>query len=217
MKQPLINILTRTSNRPLGFKKNVDNIKNQTYKNINHIIGTDDKNSISYIEECGFKDYLFLDRENIIKKDNCPNPHTGVYSPHNLYFNHMIKEISEGWVIYLDDDDTFTHTNTVEKIVDNINNNDEDTLIYWRMVYSNGRVLPINMGGNRLPILGGIGGSCFTFNCKYKNIAMWDSWKCGDYRLICKLHKKIPKKCWIPENFIYVPSQGMGNRKDIKI
>jgi glycosyltransferase involved in cell wall biosynthesis len=217
MRQPLINILTRTSNRPIGFKKNVDNIRNQTYKNINHIICTDDKNSIQYIEENGFKDYLFLDRNNIIKKDNCPNPQTGVYSPHNLYFNHMIKKVTDGWVIYLDDDDTFTDLTIVEKIVDEINKNDEDTLIYWRMIYSNGRTLPVNMGGNSLPILGGIGGSCFTFHSKYNNIAMWDSWKCGDYRLICKLHNKIPNKCWIPENFIYVPTQGMGNRKDIKI
>jgi len=217
MYQPLINILTRTSNRPIGFKKNVDNIRNQTYKNINHIICTDDKNSISYILENGFKDYLFLDRNNIIKNDTCTNPNTGVYSPHNLYFNHMIKKVTDGWVIYLDDDDTFTDLTIVEKIVSAINKNDEDTLIYWRMIYSNGRILPLNMGGNNIPRLGGIGGSCFTFHSKYSNIATWDSWKCGDYRLICKLHNKIPKKCWIPENFIYVPTQGMGNRKDIKL
>lgn len=217
MQEPLINILTRTSNRPNGFKINVDNIRNQTYKNINHIVCTDDKNSIPYIEENGFNDILFLNREEIIKKDNCPNPHTGVYSPHNLYFNHMIKKVKEGWVIYLDDDDRFTELTTVEEIVNIIKQHNEDSLIYWRMIYSNGRVLPRDMSNGILPNIGGIGGSCFTFHSKYNHIANWDSWKCGDYRLIQKLHNNIPNKVWTPKNFIYVPMQGMGNKKDIKI
>lgn len=235
MYKPLINILTRTSNRPNGFKINVENIKNQTYDNINHIICTDDESSIKYIEESGFKDFIFLNRQDIInndtfvnpsnnltynqiKKRNIKVPHSafGPYSPHNLYFNEMIKSVNEGWVIYLDDDDRFTTNNIVSEIVDVINNNNDDTLIYWRMVYSNGRYLPVNMGNNFMPRLGGIGGSCFTFNIKYKDLATWDSWKCGDFRVIQKLHNKIPNKVLINKNFIYVPSQGMGRKIDIK-
>lgn len=216
MQEPLINILTRTSNRPNGFKINVENIKNQSYKNINHIVCTDDVNSINYIKENGVENFIFLDRDEIIKNDNSPNPNTGVYSPHNLYFNEMIKHVKEGWVIYLDDDDRFTTNNVVSEIVDIINDNDEDTLIYWRMVYSNGRYLPVNMGNNFIPRIGGIGGSCFTFNVKYKNLSTWDSWKCGDFRVIQKLHNKIPNKVLINKNFIYVPLQGMGRKIDIK-
>ena len=83
------------------------------------------------------------------------------------------------------------------------------------MVYSGGKVLPLDMSKNKKPILGGIGGSCFTFNVKYKPYAIWDGWKCSDFRVINKLHNIIPKKVWIPKNFIYVPSAGLGNRKDI--
>ncbi len=213
--QPLINILTRTSNRPNGFSINVDNIRNQTYKNINHIICTDDENSIKYIEKNGINDYIFLDRNEIIRNDTCLNPHTGVYSPHNLYFNEMIKKVSDGWVIYLDDDDRFTSYDTVKNIVDIINEYGDDSLIYWRMVYSNGRSLPKDMSQGKQPFIGGIGGSCFTFNIKYREYAEWDSWKCSDFRVIKKLHNTIPNKVWIPKNFVFVPSQGMGNKKDI--
>jgi hypothetical protein len=215
MEQPLINILTRTSNRPNGFKVNVQNIKNQTYKNINHIVCTDDLNSINYIKENGVENIIYLNREEIIKNDKSPNPHTGVYSPHNLYFNEMIKHVKEGWVIYLDDDDRFVDDTCVEQIVNLINNTDEDTMIYWRMVYSNGYFLPIDMSNNKKPILGGIGGSCFTFHSKYKNLAVWDGWKCGDFRVIEKLFNSIPKRIWYPEKLIYVPKQGFGLKEDI--
>jgi glycosyltransferase involved in cell wall biosynthesis len=215
MREPLINIITRTSNRPKGFKINVDNIRNQTYKNINHIIITDDVNSEKYIRETGFDNYIKVDREKIIKNDKSVNPNTGRYSPHNLYFNEVLGYLEDGWVIYLDDDDRFTSKDVVENIVNEINKVDEDTLIYWRMVYSNGRHLPLDMSKNKKPILGGIGGSCFTFNVKYKHLALWDGWKCSDYRVINKLHNNIPKKHWVPKNFIFVPSAGLGNRKDL--
>lgn len=215
MGAPLINILTRTSNRPNGFKVNVDNIRNQTYKNINHIVCTDDLDSVQYIKKNGIENFIFLDKELLINNDNNINPHTGPYSPHNLYFNEMIKSVNEGWVIYLDDDDRFTTLSTVEEIANIITQNDEDSLIYWRMIYSNGSVLPIDMSNNKAPVIGGIGGSCFTFNAKYRDLAIWDSWKCADFRLIKKLHNSIPKKVWVPKSFIYVPMQGMGKKLDI--
>jgi glycosyltransferase involved in cell wall biosynthesis len=215
MEQPLINILTRTSNRPKGFKINRESVINQTYKNINHIVCTDDKNSVSYIKENGVEDFLLVDREELIKNDKSTDPKTGRYSPHNLYFNEMIKLVDDGWVMYLDDDDRFVDNTCVQQIVDLINKSDEDTLIYWRMVYSNGRYLPLDMSNNKKPILGGIGSPCFTFNVKYKSHILWDGWKCGDFRVIDKLHNTIPKKMWLPKNLVFIPSSGFGDKKDI--
>jgi hypothetical protein len=212
---PIINILTRTSNRPNGFKKNRESILNQTYKNINHIICTDDKNSIPYIEENGITNYLLVNKEELIENDKSIDPKTGRYSPHNLYFNEMIKLVESGWIIYLDDDDKFIDNTCVEQIVNIINNNDDDTIIYWRMLYGNGNFLPKDMSNNAKPILGGIGSPCFTFNIKYGKDILWDGWKCGDFRVIETLHKIIPKKVWYPKNLIYIPSAGFGDRKDI--
>jgi hypothetical protein len=216
MGQPLINILTRTSNRPNGFRKNRESILGQTYKNINHIVCTDDKDSIGYIEENGVTDYLLVNREELIQNDKSIDPKTGRYSPHNLYFNEMIKKVELGWVIYLDDDDRFVDNTSVEQIVNLINKSDEDTIIYWRMVYGNGHFLPLDMSNNQKPKIGGIGSPCFTFNVKYNEKIKWDGWKCGDFRVIETLHKIIPKKVWYPKNLVFIPSAGFGDRKDIK-
>jgi len=214
--KPLINILTRTSNRPRGFRHNIESVRGQTYKNIRHIIYTDDQSSVSYIINEKISDYSLIDRNLIIKNDDQPKPKTGHrFLPHNLYFNRMIEDVSDGWVIYLDDDDRFVHNRVVEEIADIISKCNEDTLIYWRMVYSNGSYLPEVISENNPPRICQIGGSCMTFNIKYKYLAKWDGWNCGDFRVIERLHENIPNKIWIPKNYIYVPSAGFGDRKDI--
>lgn len=210
--EPLINIITRTSNRPNGFKRCVESIKNQTYKNINHIIITDDINSLGYIKKNGYENPILVNREELIKNDTSPKFNTGGYSPHNLYFNEV--EINNGWIIYLDDDDLFNRLDAVEIIVNAIKENDEDTLIYWKMVYSNGRSLPKIIDKSHKPFIGGIGGSCMCFHNKYKKLAIWDSWKCSDFRVINRLHHGIPKFVFISKKLILVPIAGFGNKKD---
>ena len=215
MENPIINIITRTSNRPNGFERTVNSIKNQTYKNVNHIVCTDDLNSIEYIIQCGIENYHIIDRDELIKNDNNVDPKTGPYSPHNLYFNVIHEHITDGWVIYLDDDDIFVNNLVLEKLVKLINDSDENHIIFWRMVYSNGMYLPLTIDKSNPPKIGQIGGSCFTFHHKYIKYANWDSWKCGDFRVIDRLYKIIPNYIWYPEKLIYVSKQGFGLRKDI--
>ena len=65
MKNPLINILTRTSNRPIGFKNCELSIKNQTYKNIKHIVSYDNDNDLTYLKETENK--IKVDMNQLIK------------------------------------------------------------------------------------------------------------------------------------------------------
>jgi hypothetical protein len=210
---PLINILTRTSNRSNYFNRCCDSIDAQTYKKINHIVATDNKNDIAYVEKRWRKPIL-INCEELIKNDNSPKL-TPPYSPHNLYFNVMHNRIQDGWVIYLDDDDYFRNKYTVERIVNLIDKANEDTMFIWRMTWGNG-YLPIIIDKNNPPKLGEIGGSCFTFNKKYIEHINWDSWKCSDFRIIDKLYKIMPFKVFIPEVFIIVPIANGGNKRDIK-
>jgi len=212
---PLINILTRTSNRPNGFKININSVKNQTYNNIKHIIATDDINSHNYIIDNNIDNYIVINRDKLINNDDHVNYNTGKYSPHNLYFNEMHKYVSDGWVLYLDDDDRFYDNNSLSKIVKSINESDIDTIIYWNMEYSNGSTLPREISKTKPPELYNIGGSCFAFNYKYLKYASWDSWKCSDFRVINNLHNTIPKFKWINESLIFVPQSGLGNKTDI--
>ena len=56
-----------------------------------------------YIININFLIYKKFEYE-LIKNDNNVDPKTGPYSPHNLYFNVIHEHITDGWVIYLDDD-----------------------------------------------------------------------------------------------------------------
>jgi hypothetical protein len=208
-----LNILTRTSNRPIAFKRNAESVQKQTYMNINHIIGTDDKKSFDYIQEHGYEDIVYIDRQSILDNDTCVNPHTGPYSPHNLYMNEIQKSVTDGWIMYLDDDDYLVNETTIEEIMSVVNNSDEDTIIYWQMQYSDGRALPVTMN-KKPPRIGGIGSPCFTFHSKYLKFAEWDSWKCSDFRVVHRLHQNIEKYIWIPKVYVKIPSIGLGNRKD---
>lgn len=217
MQKPLINILTRTSNRPNGFDMCVNSIKNQTYENINHIVSYDDDLDLNYINNYNVSK-IKINREEIIKNDKSVNPNNPNFwfSPHNLYCNSLLDEVKDGYIMFLDDDDMLLHENVIEVVVNNIV--DEDTILIWKMQYPDGRLLPDSNSYNTKNIrLGGIGSPCFLFHSKWKDLYRWDAYKCGDYRFLEKLYKKIPNNKWINSPFIILNnSGGLGKKEDIK-
>ena len=213
-EKPLINIITRTSGRPNAFKRCVESVKTQTYQNINHIIITDNEDDVKYINDNGYDNCIVVDRKQLIHLDESVDPNTGAYSPHNLYFNEIKHLITDGWVIHLDDDDLLMNDNSVELAVKSINDNDEDTIIYWKMNFQ-GKGIPTIINDENPPKLYNIGAPCFTFNHKYMGDLMWDGWKCADYRAIEKLHNIIPRYFWLDKELILIPTPGSGNKKDI--
>jgi len=213
MSQPLINILTRTSNRPNFFKRNVESIKSQTYKNIRHIVSCDDESDLNYINQYDNITVVKIDKEKLIAEDNSPNPRTGKYSPHNLYFNEMLKIVDSGWVIILDDDDVFSSEKSVEKIVNNLDG--EDSMVIWQMNFIGGINLPPLDLIYQQPVLGKIGSPCFTFNINQLGDIKWDGWKCGDFRFITHIYNKVGKKIIIPEVLVDINNIGSGNKNDV--
>lgn len=212
MHKPLINILTRTSNRPNAFELNRNTILSQTYDNINQIVCVDDDASENYVKNYGVT-YIKVDRENLIKSDTSTNPNTGKYSPHNLYFNPLMAEVKDGWIMILDDDDRLSNVNVISKIVDKIE--DEDTMVIWQMKFPNRQAIPSTDTINLPPRLGNIGSPCFLFHSKHLGDIKWDGWKCGDFRFIEKIYNKIPKKVTIPETLVVIGQIGDGNRTDL--
>ena len=214
MHKPLINILTRTSNRPNFFNRNVNSVNSQTYKNIRHIVSYDNDGDLEYINKHNNLTLVKIDKDKLIREDNSPNPNTGKYSPHNLYFNEMLKVVEEGWVIFLDDDDLFYDENSLEIIVNNIL--DDDTMVIWQMNFINGLILPPTDELNDKPKLGKIGSPCFSFNIKQLGDIKWDGWKCGDFRFVEKIYNKTDKKITIPKILIDINNIGSGNKNDLK-
>ena len=211
-----INILTRTSNRPIGFNNVCNSIRKQTYKNINHIVCTDDLKSIEYIKKENIKKIIIIDKNKLDNDNNSINKKKNLYKAvHNLYFNEMIKEVNEGWILYLDDDNHLLHKNVIEELVNKIKENDEDTIIFFRILFKNKKCLPVTMKDG--PKECRIDTACFIFHSKYKKYAIWDQWSRSDYRVISKLYKIIPKNIFIPKCYIFINQQGLGNRKDIEL
>jgi GT2 family glycosyltransferase len=217
MRKPKINILTRTSNRPNGFSQTRKSIENQTYKNIRHIVSVDDTTSEVYVKKYT-SDYILVDKDELKRMDSTEDPNTGGEAAHNLYFNELLKEVKEGWVMFLDDDDILVDEDSVQQMVDNITN--EDSLIMWQMLFPSQlfNVLPTNKLVGKKPVVGKIGSPCFLFHSKYiSKVRQWDGWRCSDFRFISSLYETIPNKVAIKEPLVEVTQIGRGQRVDIEL
>lgn len=189
---PVANILVRTSNRPNFFKKCIASIESQTYKNINIWVCIDRPNNDYTVK---YKVYpIFVSRDQ--KIGEAKDETYGRPLPYNLYFNDMHKHINSGLILYLDDDDQYCEKYAIEKIVNEYKKGSE--LIFWRARVGEYELpYPENFG--REPILFQCSGISFAFDVKYKNVAVWEGYKRGDYRVAKKLYEKIKKVGYINE------------------
>ena len=101
---PLINIMIRTSNRPISFKRLLGTIKDQTCSNYKLVISVDNDKTAEYVKENGFNDYLYMDKNNESMKTA------------NLYFNYLIASVEEGFVWGVDDDNFLPNNKVIETI-----------------------------------------------------------------------------------------------------
>ena len=192
-KNELINIITRTHNRPKHYKVCKESIQSQTYKNINHIVGSD--------VDCNYCDYIKLELQEVQPK---PDYLASYPAPWNLHLNTLNTYIKDGWVMYLDDDDKFVNSDALDIIVNNIEN--EDQLILWR-VDINGMIVPNSQGFGKIEA-GNISGIGFMFHSKHLPVD-WGSWNFGDYRVITQLAAKKLQQKWI--NLVLTQTQGSPN------
>jgi len=187
MKRPLINILTRT-HRKEYFIKCEESVSSQSYKNYRHILCIDNESSLGYINST---DYIQVKRE---KKKNFK------HFPYNLYFNEMYKEIENGWIMFLDDDDHLPTTGSLETLATNIEkNNNKDTLYIWKVKFPNrGKAIPTHSFGNKI-VMGDIASCGFSFHSSHLKKAHWDNKKCGDFRVVNRLYNFISNTVWIDD------------------
>lgn len=210
---PLINVVTRTSNRPNGFKRCRESIINQTYKNIRHIVSIDNLADEYYVKDSG-ADYFFIDKSEVEKMPDIPDPKTGKRFIYNLYFNILFGKVNDGWILIIDDDDYLKSPTIIEEIVSNISSNQD--LLIFQMEYENGSVLPTIPEIGQIPRIGRIGSPCIMIHSAIAKTIKWDGWKCGDFRYITQCWKKTDKKIGIKKPVVRIGGQGFGLRGDIK-
>lgn len=180
--KPIINILCRTY-RPEYFKVCLESIKAQTYHNYALIVGSDTDCPYYPLAEKLFKNYQ--------KPDYIPEGH--YYAPYNLYLNQLQKSCVTGWVLALDEDDAFRNEYSLQKIVDNIDN--EDQLLIWKVQILPNWEVPSYSFGKAITAtdISGIG---FLYHTKY-NPVDWGCLSQGDYKVAKQLEAKGLKIKWI--------------------
>jgi len=205
----IINIITRTSKRPLYFKQNYDSIKNQILNDkikINHIVSYDNKETYEYLKE--YSDLIKVEVEYM------PKTKINTFS-FNLYFNILHDYIEEGYIMYLDDDDYLAENDSIMKIIDSLS---EDAILIWRV--SNGKqIYPSNKNFNTKGIsYCDFTSNCFMYNSKWLKInkqLVWPGVKGGDYRFGLKLYKTIKKINLLDEIICKIDNiNGFGLQKD---
>jgi hypothetical protein len=170
-----LNILIRTSNRPDYFKKAINSIINQNYKNYKIYVSYDKKESLEYL-----KDYINININIDIIEMNLNNPNKYKF---NLYNNYLMDKVDDGYILFLDDDDIYIHNNTFNIINDNLTSIDD--FLIWKFMRPDKLIYP----NNKIK-MGTVDTTSFCFHSKYKLLARWGDKQCGDFRFVDMLLNK---------------------------
>lgn len=216
-EKPLVNILTRTSGRPKYFEKCIESIRNQTYPNINHLISVDDDESEEYVKK-HTDNYIRVERF----KGNIPtvDPETKVRraAPYNLYLNELRKEVKEGWIMFLDDDDIFLEDTAIEEMMTAATSDDD--LLIWKVRFPNGIIPPHKLFEKHMIALNHFSMIGFMYNKKHDNKAKFDYFSGGDFFFISQLAPKMPQSVWIDRVYTGIQRKnhmgGFGKKDDMK-
>tara|TARA_Y100000389_G_scaffold174434_2_gene184379 strand:- start:225 stop:1016 length:792 start_codon:yes stop_codon:yes gene_type:complete len=185
---PKFNILMRCTYRPGTFEHAIKSILLQEYNNYHIYICYDDPDCLQYL-----KKYLNHPNITITTSPNVPRNSKFFY---NLYCNYLLEFVTDGWFLFLDDDDMLMSPKTLLTISKNINNDND--IIFWKVKIGNYIVYPKNFSKLTLGAVSGIG---FCINYKYKSYGKWIDKSGSDYSYITQIqnsgiefnHKIIPE------------------------
>lgn len=199
---PLINIMIRTSNRPISFKRLLGTIKDQTCSNYKLVISVDNDKTAEYVKENGFNDYLYMNKNDESMKTA------------DLYFNYLIASVEEGFVWGVDDDDFLPNNKVIETINKNIK---EGMINIFRMKCIRKGILPKEHIVKR----GHIGTPCFIIPVEMAKKVKWKAPYASDFTYIKELTDLYGEDTvnWIDEVICEIdkPNQGKTPNKGCEI
>lgn len=174
----LINILIRTSYRPVLFQRCLDSIKSQTHKSIRIIVSYDDDRALEYIPEGVDKIRVYKDASIPFWYDN--------------YCNDLKKHVNSGFFMFLDDDDELASVKSIEIISKHL----KDNYGLIGQFSRNGHLKPSSELIRRNQVkIGNIGMPCLVLHHSLKNVANFDgSVGAADYHWIKAVSKRVRLK-----------------------
>lgn len=172
-----INILIRTSNRPVYFRKCIQSIIGQEYENYRIIICYDKEESLSYLKEY----------ENNPKITYFPvSVESGEKYKFNLYCNRLMDKVDDGWIMFLDDDDMLCHDHVFSMINEHLQ--DTNSLYIWKFLRPDKEIYPKDINNIQL---GEIDTTSFCFHNTHKRKSRWPDRQCGDYTFFSGLQQYL--------------------------
>ena len=167
-----LNILIRTSNRPEYFRQAINSILTQNYTNYKIYVSYDKIESLDYLKDYNIETlYMNIDSNKKYK--------------FNLYNNYLMDKVTDGYILFLDDDDIYIHNNVFNIINDNLESIDD--LLIWKFMRPDKLIVPINKHKIEL---GTIDTTSFCFHSNYKLLERWGDKRCGDIRFLSGLLNK---------------------------
>ena len=167
-----INILIRHTYRPKQFKKCIDSVLNQNYKNYNIIVSYDDDRCLEELSKYNNIDYFNV-------KVRCAHKYK-----FNLYCNELMNKVKDGWIMFLDDDDMLSNKNCLKKI--NMSLSDDNDIVFWKFLRPDRIIFPKNI---KQILCGHIVSCGYCFHSKFKDTSKWNPRRSGDYYFLEKLLK----------------------------
>jgi len=194
-RRPLINVLTRTSDRPDFFNRCRQSVLDQLYPRVNHLICADTDSSAAYLESIPHLRVKRTPRDHARKR--MLDGYLCYHAPYNLYINELMTRVQPGWVMLLDDDDEFMHPECLNILESNLGS--EDELVLWRVQFPQGVLIPEDEYFGKPPVCTHISSIGFAVHTKYREHLVYDEDSCSDFRAIRRLHRVVPSVRWIPD------------------
>ncbi len=183
---PKFNILIRSSSladhdkdRPNMLSRCIESIRSQSYQNVRLIVSSDNPDDVENIKSLLTDDDTLLE----LNREDIKTSVGGAREFYNLYCNILAREVDEGWLMFIDDDDYYV-ANALPMIHQmlHVKNFDEDTMFFWMMENSVGRTYP---AGDEI-VIGDVGTPMFCIHSS--NFRETQS---GDGQGILELKEKI--------------------------
>lgn len=206
-EKPCLNLLIRT-HRPNYLRQCMESVSMQTYPNLNVVFICDSQKGIE-----GTRGYpgrvirIKKEHNEPVKPDG---EAYGLYFPYNSYLA-MAQQKVTGYIMFLDDDDRFTRSDSAEVIMEHVQ---EDKLVLWRVNFNDAGIKPDYSFGKSVTLydVTGIG---IAYHSSKTQFTDWTPWKRADYRTAKSLERVLNVE-WIDEILTGLQDKpGAGVKRDL--